>query len=239
MSPRTHHILFVTKSLEPSNHFSTITQDSGSLCCSLLLGKLLYLLITALCQQIILWLTSIISTVTDHKNEIWKTVKLTSSYYLYSPWQSSALDSLSTVKQSNFQIMLAHHEVFVSHSAQLCQKSRFTREAIDYWRPMGRQIYITTLRCLVVQSESKSIQTPRSLNAQKLANLKPLQSLSKWTPKRMTAMSMSKRKVRWPALHSLLGPIPSCFLSCFLRLRVFYFTPVLIDINLANIESCW
>ena len=33
--------------------------------------------------------------------------------------------------------------------------------------------------------------------------------------------------------HSLL------FLSCFLRLRVFYFTPVLIDINLANIESCW
>ena len=49
--------------------------------------------------------------------------------------------------------------------------------------------------------------------------LKPLQSLSKWTPKIMTAMSMSKRKVRWPALRSVLGPI----LSCFLRLRAFYF----------------
>ena len=82
MSPRTHHILFVTKSLEPSNHFSTIIQDSGSLCCSLLLGKLLYLSITALCQQICL--PSIISNATDHKNEIWKTVKLTSSYYQYS-----------------------------------------------------------------------------------------------------------------------------------------------------------
>ena len=45
------------------------------------------------------------------------------------------------------------------------------------------------------------------------------QSLSKWTPKRMTAMSMSKRNVRWPALRSVLGPI----LSCFLRLRAFYF----------------
>ena len=38
------------------------------------------------------------------------------------PSQSSALDSLSTVKHSNFQIILAHHEVFVSHSAPLCQK---------------------------------------------------------------------------------------------------------------------
>ena len=52
--------------------------------------------------------------------------------------------------------------------------------------------------------------------------LKPMQSLSKWTPKIMTAMSMSKRKVRWPALRSVLGPI----LSCFLRLRAFYFYPI-------------
>ena len=76
------------------------------------------LTITALCQQICL--PSVISNVTDHKNEIWKTVKLTSSYYLYSPSQSSVLDSLSTIKHSNFQIILAHHEVFVSNSAQLC-----------------------------------------------------------------------------------------------------------------------
>ena len=67
--------------------------------------------------------------------------------------------------------------------------------------------------------------TPRSLNAQKLANLKPLQSLSKWTPKRTTAMSMSKRNVRWAALRSILGPILP-ILSCFLSLRCrrsFYF----------------
>ena len=65
-----------------------------------------------------------------------------------------------------------------------------------------------------MQSESKKMQPPRSSNLQiqKLANLKPLQSLSKWTPKRTTAMSMSKRKVRWPALRSVLGPILSCFL---------------------------
>ena len=71
----------------------------------------------------------------------------------------------------------------------------------------------------MVPSESKNVPIPRSLNLQKQANLKPLQSLSKWTPKRMTAMSMSKRNVRWPALRSVLGPI----LSCFLRLRAFYF----------------
>ena len=45
-------------------------------------STLLYLSITALCQQICL--PSIISNATDHKNEIWKTVKLTSSYYRYS-----------------------------------------------------------------------------------------------------------------------------------------------------------
>ena len=32
-----------------------------------------------------------------------------------------------------------------------------------------------------------------------------------------------QRKVRWPALCSVLGPILSCFPSCFLRLRAFYF----------------
>ena len=60
--------------------------------------------------------------------------QLTSSYYLYSvysPSTSSVLDSLSTIKHSNFPIKLAHHEVFVSHSAQPCN-SRFTREAIVY-----------------------------------------------------------------------------------------------------------
>ena len=60
--------------------------------------------------------------------------QLTSSlYYLHSPSKSSVLDSFSTIKHSNFQIILAHHEVFglmagvqrpdpvfVSHSAQLC-----------------------------------------------------------------------------------------------------------------------
>ena len=60
--------------------------------------------------------------------------QLTSSlYYLHSPSKSSVLDSFSTIKHSNFQIILAHQEVFglmagvqrpdpvfVSHSAQLC-----------------------------------------------------------------------------------------------------------------------
>ena len=78
--------------------------------------------------------------------------QLTSSLcYLHSPSQcpskSSVLDSLSAIKHSNFQIILAHHEVFglmagvqrpepvfVSHSAQLCLhlKSRFTSEVIDH-----------------------------------------------------------------------------------------------------------
>ena len=126
-----------------------------------------YLSITALCQQICL--PSIISNATDHKNEIWKTVKLTSSYYLYSPSQSSVLDSLSTIKHSNFQIILAHQEAFcLTFCSTVSKKGRFTREAIDYWRPMGRLIYITTLRCLVVPSESKNIPTPCSQNLQKL-----------------------------------------------------------------------
>ena len=41
--------------------------------------------------------------------------QLTSSCYLYSPPQYSELDSLSTIKHSNFQIVLAHHELFVPH----------------------------------------------------------------------------------------------------------------------------
>ena len=89
-----------------------------------------YLSITALCQQICL--PSIISNATDHKNEIWKTVKLTSSYYLYSPSQSSVLDSLSTIKHSNFQIILAHQEAFcLTFCSTASEKGRFTREAID------------------------------------------------------------------------------------------------------------
>ena len=40
--------------------------------------------------------------------------QLISSCYLYSPSQCSELDSLSTIKHSNFQIILAHHEVFCS-----------------------------------------------------------------------------------------------------------------------------
>ena len=51
--------------------------------------------------------------------------KLTSPYYLYSvysPSTSSVLDSLSKIRHSNFQIKLAHHEVFVSHSSQPCKK---------------------------------------------------------------------------------------------------------------------
>ena len=60
--------------------------------------------------------------------------QLTSSlYYLHSPSKSSVLDSFSTIKHSNFQIILAHHEVFglmagvqrpepafVSHSGPFC-----------------------------------------------------------------------------------------------------------------------
>ena len=91
------------------------------------------------------------------------------------------------------------------------------------------------------------------LEPTEVAYLKPLQSLSKWTPfsspeplslicnrpardqemtgsgdenewtpKRTTAMSMSERNVRWPALCSVLGPILP-ILSCFLSLRSFYF----------------
>ena len=50
-----------------------------------------------------------------------------SSYYLHSTSKSSVLDSRSTIKDSNFQIILAHHEVFGIMSvvqrpepAQLC-----------------------------------------------------------------------------------------------------------------------
>ena len=60
--------------------------------------------------------------------------QLTSSlHYLHSPSKSSVLNSFSTIKHSNFQIILAYHEVFglmagvqrpdpvfVSHSDQLC-----------------------------------------------------------------------------------------------------------------------
>ena len=115
---------------------------------------------------------SIISTVTDHKNEIWKTVKLTSSYYLYSPSQSSALDSLSTPTIKSYLGITFTR--FLSHILLNCVR---TGEAIDCWRPMCHLIYMTTLRCHVVSSESKNIPIPRSLNLQKLANLKPMQSL--------------------------------------------------------------
>ena len=44
----------------------------------------------------------------------------------------------------------------------------------------------------------------------------------KMDAKRTTAMSMSKRNVRWPALRCVLGPILP-ILSSFLSLRSFYF----------------
>ena len=69
-------------------------------------------------------------------------------------------------------------------------------------------------------------------------NLKPLWSLSKWTPKRTTAMSMSRRKVRWQAFRSFLGPILFCFLSLQKGVDHSIFTQELIEINLANIDSC-
>ena len=173
-----------------------------------------------MCQQICL--PSIISNATDHKNEIWKTVKLTSSYSLYSPSQSSVLDSLSTIKHSNFQIILAHQEAFcLPFCSTASEKGRFTREAIDYWRPMGR--YITTLRCLVVPSESKNIPNPCSQNLKKLANLKPLQSLSKSSFKMdaKTNDHNEHEQKKSPLTSTPLFSRPN--LSCFLCRRSFYF----------------
>ena len=124
MSPRTHHILFVTKSLEPSNHFSTITQDSGSLCCRLLLGNYCtYQSQLCVNKYVSQALSQMLQTTKMKYGKLLSLPRLTIGI----PSQSSALDSLSTVKHSNFQIILAHHEVFGIMSvvkrpepAQLC-----------------------------------------------------------------------------------------------------------------------
>ena len=53
--------------------------------------------------------------------------QLTSSlYYMHSPSKSLSLDSLSTIKHSNFHIILAHHEV----SAQPCLYLKNKRVAL-------------------------------------------------------------------------------------------------------------
>ena len=158
----------------------------------------------------------------DHRNRtcyLWFSEKPAFGCYDTS-WVSDSLGSISTKRRmcSKIYPCIMNYTVWPRWSPN----GHFMRKAIDYWRPMGRQIYITTLRCLVVQAESKNIHTPCSENLQKLANLKALQSLSKWTPKRMTSMSLSKKNVRWPALRSVLGPILP-ILSCFLSLRSLYF----------------
>ena len=56
--------------------------------------------------------------------------QLTSSCYLYSPSQCSVLDSLSTIKHSNFQIILAHHEFF-SHILLNCVRKGSLYERSD------------------------------------------------------------------------------------------------------------
>ena len=84
-----------------------------------------YLSITALCLQICL--PSIISNVTDHKNEIWKLLslrRLTICILHHNPSSWIALIAKSNTPTSKLYMykVLAHHEVFVSHFAQLCQK---------------------------------------------------------------------------------------------------------------------
>ena len=51
--------------------------------------------------------------------------QLTSSCYLYSPSQYTVLDILGTIKHSNFQIILGHHEVFLSHPASVRKGSLY------------------------------------------------------------------------------------------------------------------
>ena len=53
------------------------------------------------------------------------------SCYLYSPSQYSVLDILGTIKHSNFQIILDHHEVFVSHPASVRKGSLYEKHVIS------------------------------------------------------------------------------------------------------------
>ena len=129
----TMHILFVTKSLEPSNHFSTIisqTSQCKALPCLVKWFRFIMLQFPAW-EITVLINHSFVSTnyVSQALYQMLQTTRMKYGRLLSLPRltigipsQSSALDSLSTVKHSNFQIILAHHEVFVSHSAPLCQK---------------------------------------------------------------------------------------------------------------------
>ena len=101
----------------------------------------------------------------------------------------------------------------------------------------------------VVYSFRKPYTTPRTipdrsaklLYVQRLLRMSCCQTkfpkrLSEWTLKKPIAMSMKKRKVRCPALRFFLGPI----LSCFLRLRSFYFyASTDRDQSGKYRESCW
>ena len=69
----------------------------------------------------------------DHKNEIWKTVKLTSSYYLL-------LSVFSITILRNFQIILA--QLFVSLFVSLCVRKGSLYEGSDRILKAGGSINI-------------------------------------------------------------------------------------------------
>ena len=68
--------------------------------------------------------------------------------------------------------------------------------------------------------KQKYTDSPTLLESTEAGKIEAVAITFKMDAKKTTALSMSERNVRWPALRSVLGPILS-ILSCFLSLRSF------------------